>query len=107
MIYVRRILEFISRMKTVVEILYGWLPAIFAVGSLTGSALVSWKAQIFVHYCLSGVVFAAVFFALFSLYRIFYLGAYASYLPHFIILGAFIIFALQGFSYFSRRHDAT
>ena len=93
-------------MKTFVEILYGWLPAIFAVGSLTGSALVSWKVRHFVHYCLSGIIFAAVFFGLFSLYRIFFLGAYASYLPHFVILGAFTVFALQGFSYFSHRHDA-
>jgi hypothetical protein len=93
-------------MKTFVDILYGWLPTVFAVVSLIVSVLVSWKTRRLVHFCLSFGIFAAAFFALFSLYRIFCLGAYASYMPHFIIAGTFVISAVQGFSYLSRGHDA-
>jgi len=94
-------------MQTIIQLLYGWIPVILAVGSFVGSALVSWKIRSLVHCFLSGIIFIAVFSAVFMLYRIFYLDARASYLPHFIIVAAFAVFAAQGFSYFSHRHDVT
>ena len=72
-------------MSTGVAIIYGLLPTIFAVGSLAGSVLVSWKARSFAHYCLSGIVFVAAFSSLLMLYDIFYLDGRASYVPHYVV----------------------
>jgi hypothetical protein len=95
---------------------YGWLPAMLAVGSLVGSALVSWRARTVFHCCLSVVIFACVFWSLFTIYRMFCLDEVRgivfmgrerwNFIPLLTSLAVFIIFAVQAFYVLGRRSDA-
>lgn len=97
---------------------YGWLPAMLAVGSLVGSVFVSWRARSVIHSCLSVVIFAGVFWTLFTLYRMFYLNERQvqaiifmgrerwNFIPPLTALAVFIIFGAQGFYVLGRRSDA-
>ncbi len=96
-------------------ILYGLIPAIMAIGSVAGSALVAWKARTSFHYCASVVVLAATYWALFNLYRAVFLDEWTTVvmlgrehwnlLPQFAIAGAFGIFAIQAFIYLENSKD--
>ncbi len=97
--------------------LYGWLPALIAIVSAVGSGLVAWRQRSLVHACLTLVVCLLSCWALFTLYRIFFLDeanlvvisgrVYRNYLPHFAIFVAFTIFACQGFYSLCVSSDAT
>src|ERR1039458_6251840 len=97
---------------------YGWLPAMLAVGSLVGSALVSWRARSVFHCCLSVVIFACVIWSLFTIYQMFCLDEQKvrgivfmgrlrwNFIPLLTSLAVFIIFAAQAFYRLGRRSDA-
>jgi len=55
-------------------LLYCWSPGAVAIASLVLSTMVSWKRRRFTHWCISLIVFACVFWSLFTLYRIFALN---------------------------------
>src|SRR6516164_1548242 len=80
-------------------------PAMFAVGSLVGSALLSWRTRSVFHFCVTGALFVGVFCSLFVLYDIFRLGGEASFRPHILIATLFAVFAGQAFYVLRRRPD--
>ena len=105
-------------MRTFLYILYIWMPVLVAIGSVVGSGLVSWRYRGVIHVCLSLIVAVLVVGALFYFYRIFYLDEreagvivifgreHLNFIPYFAIVGAFIIFAAQGFYVLRDKTDA-
>lgn len=86
-------------------ILFGVLPTVFAVASVTASVMVSCRARSILHFVISAVVLAGVAWSLLILYRIFVRGAWPTYLPHFVIGILLVVVVVQILLHRYRRRD--
>ena len=104
-------------MRTFLYIIYIWIPVLVAIGSVTGSGLISWRHRGVINVCLSLITALIVCGALFYFYRIFYLNdheagivvifghTHLNFIPHFAIFGAFAVFAAQAFYFLPNSGD--
>ena len=86
-------------------LLEGILPTVLAIAAVVSSVMVACRARHILHFVISAVVLAGVAWSLLILYRIFVLGAWPTYLPHFVIGILLFVVVAQIFLYRSRRHD--
>jgi hypothetical protein len=72
-------------------LVFGLLPTVVAVSCIIGSVFVTIRARGFFHFVASTVVIASAGWSLLILYRIFFGGAWPTYLPHIVIGVALVI----------------
>ena len=86
-------------------LLWGFLPTVVALCAGMVSLFVAFRARRVFHFIASAVVIATVAWSLLSLYWIFALGAWPTYLPHGAIGVVVVIVVAQTFLFGSKRHD--
>ena len=72
------------------ELLFGALPTVVAVIAVIASWLVSRRAHSAAHWGASALVLVAAAWSILILYRIFFLGAWPTYLPH-VVIGLVVV----------------
>jgi len=100
------------------DMLYIWLPTLFAVLSVVGSSLVSWRHSSPAHICLTLIVWVFAVWSLFTLYRMFGLEEYQvqvvvfmgrerlNLIPHLVTFIVVCIFAGQTFWLLRHKPEA-
>ena len=84
-------------------LLWGTVPTLFALAATLVSFYASAKIRTATHFFATGVVILSVWWSLVILYRIFILGAWPTFLPHFAIASASLIAMAQGCHFLVRK----
>ena len=87
-------------------ILFGVLPTVLAIAAVVSSLMVACRSRRFGHWIISAIVLAGVAWSLLILYRIFVLGAWPTYLPHYVIGILVVVVITQICWHRNRRHHA-